>query len=132
MDISKINHLNKKILSSPHKSERDHGFQKIFDRKLNEIAATDTSMAVDNKVGVLEQGEKILGLLDQYTKVLSDPTKTLKEIGAIVKHLEVEAGQFGAEGTDQALQDREFGKLINDIAVTANVAVMKFHRGDFI
>jgi hypothetical protein len=132
MDISRINHLNKTILSSSNKIDRDYGFQKIFDRKLNDIGATDASMMVENKTGVLERGEKILNLLDQYTKVLSDPTKTLKEIETIVKCLETEAGQFETEGIDEVHQDRELGKLINDIAVTTNVAVMKFNRGDFI
>jgi len=132
MDISRIDHSNKGILSSPNEIDRGNGFQKIFDRKLNEIQATDAPIAVDNKAGVLEQGEKILNLLDQYTQVLSDSTKTLKEIGTMVKSIETEAGRFEAEATDQAHKDRALGKLINDIAVTANVAVMKFHRGDFI
>jgi len=37
-----------------------------------------------------------------------------------------------AEAADKVHQDQELEKFVQDLAVTANVAALKFHRGDYI
>ena len=132
MDISKIYNISQGQLSSSKKVDTDNGFKQIFDQKLNEISETTITSPMESKSDVIEQGDRILNLLDDYARGLADPDKTLKDIGPLVERIEKEVCLIEAEASDKVKNDQELEKFIKNLAVTANVAVYKFHRGDYV
>jgi hypothetical protein len=132
MDINRIYDLIQGQQSSPKKMDSDCGFKQVFDKKINEINEATMSKSMGSKADVIKHGDKILNLLDDYTRDLADPAKTLKDIGPLVKNIEKEVSLIEAESADAVHNDEALKKIIKDMAVTANVAVYKFHRGDYI
>lgn len=132
MDISKIYDSLQGQPSSSKKVDTGNRFKQVFDKKLNEINATIVTPPIGSRSDVIEQGDKILNLLDDYARGLADPTKTLKDIGPLVKNIEKEVSLIKTEASEKIHNDKELEKFIKDLAVTANVAVFKFHRGDYI
>ncbi|MBW1727717.1 MAG: hypothetical protein JRF31_12795 [Deltaproteobacteria bacterium] len=132
MDINRIYDLIQGQQSSPKKMDSDCGFKQVFDKKINEINEATMSTSMGGKADVIKHGDKILNLLDDYTRDLADPAKTLKDIGPLVKNIEKEVSLIEAESADAVHNDEALKKIIKDLAVTANVAVYKFHRGDYI
>ena len=132
MDITKIYDSFQGQSLSSKKVDSDFGFKQVFDKKINEMNAATMNTSVDSKTDIIKNGDKILNLLDDYTKELADPAKTLKDIGPLVKIIEKEASLIQDKCADIVHNDKALEKIIKDLAVTANVAVYKFHRGDYI
>lgn len=132
MDINRIYDSFQGQRSSPKKVDSDCGFKQVFDKKIDEINEATMSPSMGSKADVIKHGDKILNLLDDYTKKLTDPEKTLKDIGPLVKNIEKEVSLIEAESEDAVHNDKALKKIIKDLAVIANVAVCKFHRGDYI
>ena len=132
MDIKKIDNSFQAALSSTKKADCDHQFKQIFDQKLDEINGTENISLVDDKRNVMAQSEKILDLLDSYSGALADPTKSLKDIRPLVDSIEREVGSIESVNKNQIVDDKTLDKIVKDVAVTAKVAMYKFHRGDFI
>jgi len=132
MDINGIKELSEAGFPSSHKINRDKGFGEIFDRKIAELNATETLIPAGGKADVIEHGNRILNLLDDYASELSDPRKTLKHIGPLVETIKKEAGLIETETAGKVQNDSELERIIKDLTVTANVAAFKFHRGDYV
>jgi len=132
MDISKIDNAFKSGLPSSKKVTGDNQFKQIFDKTLQKVDETTMPASVDHKTEVIKQGDKILNLLDDYARLLNDPGKSLKDIEPLVTSIEKEVSLIEAEAVDKVHHDHELGKIVRDLAVTANVAALKFHRGDYI
>lgn len=132
MDINKIGNSFQAKLSSTAKVDDDNQFKQIFDQKLDEIHATTSPCSVDSKSDVIVQSEKILNLLDNYAGELADPARTLKDIRPLVDSIEKEVTLMESEAVNKVRNDKALDRLVKDLAVTAKVAMYKFHRGDFI
>ncbi len=132
MDINKIGNSFQAKLSSTAKVDDDNQFKQIFDQKLDEIHATTSPCSVDSKSDVIVQSEKILNLLDNYAGELADPARTLKDIRPLVDSIEKEVTLMESEVVNKVRNDKALDRLVKDLAVTAKVAMYKFHRGDFI
>ena len=118
--------------SLPKTVDGDRGFKQVFDKKINEINSLTMPTSMGGKADVIKQGDKILNLLDDYTRELTDPAKTLKDMGPLVKNIEKEVRVIEAEYADEIQNDKALERIIKDLAITASVAVYKFHRGDYI
>ena len=132
MDINGIDVTYKAKLRFVDKVNKDNEFRQIFDRKIAGINAAAAPVPPGGKTDVLEHGDKILNLLDNYARDLSDSQKTLKHIGPLVETIEKEASLIQAEAADKVRNDSELEKFIKDLTVIANVAAFKFHRGDYV
>jgi len=132
MDINKINNSFQGNLSSPDKLIKNSGFKQIFDQKVAEINPLDAPLPIINKTNILEHGDRILNLLDDYSTELVNPAKSLKDIEPLVKRIQKEMDSIKIETGDKTTDDKELEGLIRDLVVTANVAVSKFHRGDYL
>lgn len=132
MDITKIGNSFQAKLSSTAKVDGDNQFKQIFNQKLDELNPTTNPCPVDNKSDVIVQSEKILNLLDHYAGELADPARTLKEIRPIVDSIEKEVTLMESEAVGNVQNDKTLDRLVKDLAVTAKVAMYKFHRGDYI
>ena len=131
----KINHLNipnPATVSSAKKVVDTPGFKQIFDRQL---AATNPAAIPDSaahQIDTLKQSDRILDLLDNYANALDNPKKTLKDMGPLVANIEKEVRLMETKAFDHIQNDPKLKKLTQDVAVTANVALYKFQRGDYI
>jgi hypothetical protein len=132
MDINKVDNSFQAALSSTKKADCNHQFKQIFDQKLDEINGAESISLVDDKRNVMVQSEKILNLLDRYSGALADPTKSLKDIRPLVDSIEKEVGSIESKAENKVHNDKALDKIVKDLAVTAKVAMYKFHRGDFI
>lgn len=132
MDITRVYDSFQGQPSSSKKVDSDCGFKQVFDKKINEMNAATMNTPVGSNADLIKNGDKILTLLDDYTRELADPAKTLKDIGPLVKIIEKEVSLIEAKFADTVHNDEALEKIIKDLAVTANVAVYKFHRGDYI
>jgi CxxC motif-containing protein (DUF1111 family) len=132
MNINKIGSSFQAKLSSANKVDGNDQFKQVFDQKLNEINATTIPSSVDSKSNVIEQSDKILNLLDNYAGELADPSRTLKDIRPLVDSIEKEVRLMESEAANKSHDDKALDRLVNDLAVTAKVALYKFHRGDYI
>lgn len=84
-------------------------------------------------MSVLDQGDRVLNLLDDYGRVLTDPGKTLKEIEPLVERIEKEVRLFEEEAElEDYNDDQAFDQWAQDLAVTAYVALIKFRHGDYL
>lgn len=132
MNIKKIDGSFQEKLSSTQKIENDNPFQQVFDRKLNEVNATSIPSPIDGKAEVIEQSDKILNLLDDYAMKLADPTRSLRDLGPLVDDIEKAVGSIETKAVKNIHNDKALEGFIKDLSVTANVAVYKFHRGDYV
>ena len=132
MDINKIGNSFQAKLSSTAKVDDDLQFKQIFDQKLDGLNPTTSPYAVDSKSDVIVQSEKILNLLDHYAVELADPARTLKDIGPLVDSIEKEVTLMESDAVNKVQNDKALDRLVKDLAVTAKVAMYKFHRGDYI
>jgi len=132
MDISKIGNFTPAQLSSPGKAQAPGSFGKIYQEQLTAIPPMDAQFLIDAKTDLMDQGDKVLDLLDAYTAELSNPEKTLKEIDPLAAAIEEEMNVFETKRADQVGMDAEMEGLADALAITANVALLKFQRGDYI
>jgi len=132
MDINKIGNSFREKLSSTAKVNDDHQFKQIFDQKLDELHPTTGHCPVGNKSDIIVQSEKILNLLDHYAGELADPARTLKDIRPLVDNIEKEVTLMESDAVNKVQNDKALDRLVKDLAVTAKVAMYKFHRGDYI
>ena len=132
MNIKKIDDIYQVNLPASNKANKGHGFKEIMDKKISEIDVTTRLSGNRVKAEVVENGEKILSLLDTYADALTDPSKTLKDIEPLVQSIEEKVGHIEKEAADQIPVNDELNGIIKDLAVTANVALFKFHRGDYM
>ena len=70
--------------------------------------------------------------MDGYAKELADPSKTLKDIAPLVKRIQDEIHLMGPETSERSGDDKVLTGLIQELKVTANVAMLKFERGDYL
>jgi hypothetical protein len=132
LDIYKIDHSYQEKVGSSTSKTKENGFKKVFDQKMNEISGTLPQNLLEGKTNVLNQGDKILNLLDDYGRVLTDPAKTLKEIEPLVERIEEEVSLFEVEAEQVGRDDEALTQITRDLATTAQVALLKFRRGDFL
>lgn len=129
MDINRVHNLHHGKPSASERVKRGDEFKQIFDQKLDEVGPADLK---NSRAGIVRQGDKFLALLDDYARQLIDPTRTLRDIEPLVERIETEVGIIEGEVLKQFPHDKDLERLIRDLAVTADVAVFKFQRGDYI
>jgi DNA repair ATPase RecN len=132
MKIDHIDHLYHGKVSSPEKTAKGDGFKKIFDQRLAEIDQTTSQIPDGSNAEILKRSERVLDLLDEYASGLNNPEKTLKDIEPLVASIKEEADSIERESQEKLQHDEELERLVKELSVTANVAMFKFHRGDYI
>ena len=132
MDIHQIDNLYQAKSLSSQKINKDNRFKQIFNQKLTDIDAAASRTSLDFKRDALNQSDRILHLLDDYARELTDPSKTLKDIEPLVESIKKEVNTIEAEAAEKVDNDNELERIIKDLTITANVAISKFHRGDYV
>jgi hypothetical protein len=132
MKIDQIDQLYHGKLSSPEKTAKGDGFKKILEQRLTGIGQTACQLPQGGTTEILKRSERVLDLLDKYASGLNDINKTLKDIEPLVVSIKEEADSIERESRDGLQHDKELEKFVKELSVTANVALFKFHRGDYI
>jgi hypothetical protein len=132
MDIRKIGDLSPATLSSPGKTIEKDAFRQIYQEKISTVSETAAPFLFDAKTDFIDQGDKVLDLLDAYATELNNPDKNLKDIDPLVKAIENGMKLFEAKRADHSGMDEEMQGIAEDLSITANVALLKFQRGDYI
>jgi hypothetical protein len=113
-------------------------FDDVFNRELTALEKpTDRldSGSTDPKSQLLSRGEDILTLLETYAADLENPDKTLKQMAPLVDVIEHEIHQFEQFEKKEIARfsgDHALLEWANDLSLTARIATVKFHRGDFL
>jgi len=136
----KINDINPDVQGVSHRNsnamaENNTAFKALFNSQMapvDEIRDHFDASAADGSTKLLEQGDKLLSLLDTYSADLEDPGKMLKHMEPLVNCIETEVSRIQGTAADNAPVDNDLQNLVNELTVTASVAMCKFHRGDFI
>lgn len=79
----------------------------------------------------IDRVENLIGLLDQYRQVLSDPRVPLKKIDPIIKEIDRKKEEL-APWLDSLPENEKLRDIINQTLVTASLETTKFYRGDYI
>jgi hypothetical protein len=132
MDIRQIDNLLALKTSSSRKASTTGGFGEIYNQKLAAISETDTQAQLAAKKALIDQSSRIMDLLDEYAGHLSNPAKSLKELDPLVRTIQNQVDLVAAKAADPKFATDEIGAVVTDLALTANVAVLKFQRGDFV
>jgi len=132
MKIDQIDQLYHGKLSSPEKTAKGDEFKKIFEQRLTDIGKTASQLPQGSTTEILKRSERVLGLLEEYASGLNDTNKTLKDIEPLVISIKEEADSIERESRDGLQHDKELERFIKDLSVTANVAMFKLYRGDYI
>jgi hypothetical protein len=110
-------------------------FESVLNQQMNGISETRSLAAVsevDDRDMLLASGDRLLALLGNYAADLENPGKMLKQIAPLVNSIENEVSQIQETVSKPSVADNQLRNLMDELTVTANVAIHKFHRGDFI
>ena len=113
------------------KSEVSESTQSV--KSLGEVAATTLPQLQSlSPAGVIQKTDRLLDLLDNYSKDIEDPEKTLKDIEPLIDTIKKDASRLLAEADNALPGDEHLRRIAREAAVTANVEYFKFYRGDYI
>lgn len=132
MEINKIDRVSDPNLLDLTGKTRDKGFQHIFEEKLLQNDPIAPGLSMDLKTEMLDQSDKVLDLLDNFAQQLNDRSLTLKEIAPITERIEKEMGLLESKTAGNVPQNSDIEQFLRDLSITAQVAVLKFKRGDYI
>ena len=86
----------------------------------------------DPRAQLLCRGEDILTLLETYAADLENPCKTLKQMAPLVDTIENQVHLFEKKAQDRFSEDEALLEWVDELSLTAKIATLKFHRGDFL
>ena len=79
----------------------------------------------------MAQAERIMQILESYHQQLGDPSRRLKEMAPAVEELEGEVSRL-LEVLDRLDPEDGLHPILQEVASTSLVEVVKFKRGDYI
>ncbi|MDR2301158.1 MAG: hypothetical protein LBF38_03855 [Deltaproteobacteria bacterium] len=98
---------------------------------LGKIQTEQATLANQQAVGVEDEIDGVLDVLEKYLTALGDPQVTLKEIAPLVDSLDEGASRLDKLAGELSIDD-PIKPLTNDTAVLAAVEALKFKRGDYV
>lgn len=82
--------------------------------------------------GVVMQTNQLLDLLDDYAGHLTDPSRSLRDMAPIMEEISINAQQLLRESEKIPATDQKLREIVSSVAITAQVELIKFNRGDYI
>jgi len=81
--------------------------------------------------GNIDRVSAVLSLLEKYQEQLADRGSTLKQMMPVVEALQAELPGLGQLRNQPSLSP-DLARIADELAVTAQVELAKFHRGDYV
>ena len=99
---------------------------------LGELAPTTLTPIEPASQSIFDRTNFLLDKLDNYSRDLEDPAKTLKDIEPLIATIQDDALKLLDETEKTGTADTELQEIVNKTALTARMEYMKFNRGDYI
>jgi hypothetical protein len=119
-------------LTKGPKVEDNKTFSEVLRARISQTNPASSATGPDSRAAFLEQSEKVLGLLDGFAQALADPRKTLRDMEPVVRTMEGEVKLLETAAGVEEGPDRSLSQLMSDVSLMANVALIKFYRGDYV
>lgn len=89
---------------------------------------TDTSAITE----VMNKTDLLLSRLDDYAKLLEDPSNTLKDMEPVIDSIKNEADALNADAEKKLPEGSGIKNLVREFTIAANAEYIRFKRGDYI
>lgn len=99
---------------------------------LGEIAPTAIYPVEPSSQDIFERTNFLLDKLDNYSKDLENPEKTLKDIEPLIASIQDEAAKLLLDANGSEENDETLKEIVNQTAIKASTEYIKFNRGDYI
>jgi hypothetical protein len=99
---------------------------------LGEIRPTVFHQIKDPVESVTTQTNQLLDLLDHYASDLNNPSKSLKDIAPLLEEINTNAQELLAETEKMPSTEDPLRGIASSAAITAQVELIKFNRGDYV
>jgi hypothetical protein len=119
-------------LTPSAKIEDNKAFREVLQLRISQTNPASSATGPGSAAAFLEQGERVLDLLDDVAQALADPQKTLKDLEPLMVKVEAEAEPLEMAPGSEGDSDRSLPGLLGDVSLLAHVALMKFRRGDYL
>lgn len=119
-------------LTPSKKIEDNTTFREVLQLRLSQTNPAFAADGAESKAVFLEQGGRVLDLLDDFAQALADPQKTLKDLEPLMVKVEAEAKPLEPAAGSEGDSDQGLPRLLGDVSLLAHVAAMKFRRGDYL
>ncbi|MCU0596217.1 MAG: hypothetical protein MUC98_12270 [Desulfobacterota bacterium] len=119
-------------LTPSKKIEDNTPFREVLQLRISQTNPACSAGGAESKAAFLEQGGRVLDLLDDFAQALADPQKTLKDLEPLMVKMETEAEPLESVPGSEGDSDQGLPRLLGDVSVLAHVAAMKFRRGDYL
>ncbi len=130
MKIDQIQHLQQILRVRSSNGAKGAAFDDILNEAAGKAAPAREPGRVNPEAGWLERGERLLDALDDYRRQLADGRTPLKALYPAVQRVEDAAARFETGPAQDAAP--ELAGIIEEARITAQVALMKYHRGDLL
>ncbi len=89
---------------------------------------TDTSAITE----VMNKTDLLLSRLDDYAKLLEDPSNTLKDMEPVIDSIKNEADALNADAEKKLPEGSGIKNLVREFTIAANAEYIRFKRGDYV
>ncbi len=113
-------------------SGSDSDFKKIFKDSLSSRPTSDDSISHDIKLNLVKKSERLIDLMEEVAKGLSDFTIGIEDLRDTVRQIQRELTGLREETPENIHNDKELEHIINRITTEANLFVYRYNRGDYI
>jgi hypothetical protein len=93
--------------------------------------ARSQTVSRNGNLGNIERVSAVLSLLERYQEQLADNRSTLRQMMPVVDALKDEIQGLGELRTQPSLSP-DLARIADELVVTAQVELVKFHRGDYV
>ena len=97
---------------------------------LGEIQPSTLNQIENTTEGIFNKTNFLIDKLENYSKELENPDKSLKDIEPLIASIKNDAEQLILKATDS--NDEKLNKIATETAIKANTEYIKFNRGDYI
>jgi len=80
----------------------------------------------------VDRAKQVIDLMDQYSKALADPKKSLKDIHPVLNEFAENANTLHSDYTKAAKAPTELSKILEDLRRAAQLETIRFQRGDYV
>ena len=98
---------------------------------LGEIAPATIHAIEPSSDNIFDRTSFLLDKLENYTKDLGNPEKTLKDIEPLIASIQQEASKLIEQTNETSGKDETLKDIVNQTAIKANTEYIKFNRGDY-
>lgn len=99
---------------------------------LGEIAPTSLYPVEPSAQDIFERTNFLLDKLENYSKDLENPEKSLKDIEPLIASIQDEAAKLLIDANESEENDETLKEIVNQTAIKASAEYIKFNRGDYI